>query len=83
MIKNEQGLNLSFGDYEEIKAFINNTESGIYQGVNTDKEKVFVFLDKGKGMDVKTYQTNGWIRVNSYDKDGFSEGETFEGRHNR
>lgn len=74
------GLPLAFTDYEAIKAFIANNESSLYEGKNVDGEKVAVLLDQGKGMDVYTYQANGWIRVTSYDKDGFSEGETFNGR---
>jgi len=74
------GLPLAFADREAIKAFIHNNESSIYSGKNVDGEKVAVLLDTNSGMDVYTYQKNGWIRVTSYDKDGFSEGETFNGR---
>lgn len=65
---------------EERKAFIKEYKSSIFEGRNQDGERVVIFLDNGEGMDVHTYQSNKWIRVNYYNKDGVMEGETFKGR---
>lgn len=48
-------------------------------GTNEDNELVemSVFLDK---IIVKTYQQNGWLRVNHFDECGYPSGETYEGR---
>lgn len=73
-------LKTDLGNPEQVKDLINNNESSLYDTVNEDGEKVFVYLDKGIGMDVKTYQENGWIRVDSFDNDGFKTDEMFEGR---
>lgn len=32
------------------------------------------------GITVKTYQFNGWIRINYYTSEGYPEGESFRGR---
>ena len=45
---------LAFEDRKASQEFINKVESGIYTGVNTAGEKVYVFVDQGEGMDVKT-----------------------------
>ena len=37
-------------------------------------------MQENEGMDVHFYQKNGWIRVDSYDEDGFKTDETFSGR---
>lgn len=66
---------------EAMSHFITQHRSGIYVGKNVDGEKVVIMLDNKRGMDILTHQSNGWIRKNYFDKDGFSEGETFEGRY--
>lgn len=53
-------------------------ESGLYGGENEDGETVMVGRDKGNGYSVRTFQKNGWHRINYYDEEGRPEGETFE-----
>ena len=72
---------LDVNEPEAVAHFIAEHRSGIYAGKNVDGEKVVIMLDNKKGMNLLTYQSNGWVRKNSFDKDGFSEGETFEGRY--
>ncbi len=74
---------LSFEKTEDIKNFIHTTESDMYGGKNEDGETVMVSLQQGVGMEVRTFQKNGWIRVTSYDKDGYLEGSTFDGRYKK
>jgi hypothetical protein len=50
-----------------------------YDGVNEDGEQVIVSISTDSVV-VKTYQGNGWTRVNYYDEEGYPDGETFEGR---
>lgn len=38
-------------------------------------------MSKGVGMDVYTYQKNGWIRMDSFDLTGFKVSKTFKGRY--
>lgn len=52
----------------------------LYVGENADGEKVFLCIDRERGIECRTHQHNGWCRVNYYDKDGFNAGETFDGR---
>jgi hypothetical protein len=79
-LKPEKKLSLSFDEVEDVKAFIHNNESSLYGGVNVNGEDVVVLLEKGEGMEVITYQNNGWIRKNFYNHLGLADGETFEGR---
>ncbi|HDR7066985.1 TPA: hypothetical protein QCW42_004091 [Bacillus cereus] len=72
-----------FSDREEIKRLIETTENGMYESHNEDGNKVIVFVQQGAGLDTHTYQSNGWIRVDSYDENGFWEGDTFSGRWDR
>lgn len=51
-----------------------------YFGVNEDGENVELHIAEDSIV-VRTYQENGWIRVNYYDAEGYAEGETFEGLH--
>jgi len=73
-------VNLNFDTIEEVRNFIHNTDSGLYDGKNEDGAKVAVLIEQGVGMEVITYQGNGWIRVNEYDEYGHLEIETFKGR---
>ena len=51
-------------------------------GVNEDEEQVELHVAES-GIILKTYQSNGWVRVNYYDAEGYADGETFEGRWNK
>lgn len=73
-------VKLDFSDSAAVRKFIEETESGMYSGKNVDGEKVALMHDKGIGFDLHTYQNNGWVRVNDYGKNGYCEGETFNGR---
>ena len=48
-------------------------------GKNTDGEDMNISFSEDEVV-TKTYQNNGWLRVNYYDENGFMECETFEGR---
>lgn len=50
-----------------------------YYGTNEDGEDVETHIGKSSVIH-KTYQSNGWVRVNHYDENGLPSGETFEGR---
>ena len=47
---------------------------------NSEGERMTISISAKDGIVTNTYQNNGWIRVNYYDVDGFSEGETFDGK---
>lgn len=51
-----------------------------YFGVNEDGEDVIVSFDTEDGIVIRTNQSNGWVRVNYYDKDGYATAETFDGK---
>lgn len=51
----------------------------MFTGENSDGETVYLSVSK-TGMVLKTEQENGWVRVNYYDADGYSTGESFDGK---
>lgn len=52
----------------------------VYSGKNDSGESVQLSFDKDKGIVQYTFQSNGWLRVNYYDKDGRATGETYDGK---
>lgn len=50
-----------------------------FEGVNADGEMTELHVAPD-GIIKKTYQANGWLRVNYYDANGHDDGETFEGK---
>ena len=52
----------------------------MFSGENEEGEMVTVSIDAERGIVLNTYQQNGWVRVNYYNKDGVAEGESFDGR---
>lgn len=50
-----------------------------YHGINEDGEDIEIHICKSSVVH-KTYQNNGWLRVNYYDKNGLPNGEMFDGR---
>ncbi len=53
--------------------------STAFMGQNEDGETVLMSIN-ADGIILKTYQNNGWIRLDYYDEDGDYESEMYEGR---
>jgi len=72
--------NLDFENRETRKKFISSTDSGIYDGLNVEDEHVLVFIQKGKGMTVKTRKKtkSNWYECIHYDANGFQEGVSYK-----
>ena len=75
---------LTINDFSDINERRRLTEeygdmNACYRGENADGEDVELHIAK-TGIIFKTYQVNGFLRVNTYAADGSAEGETFEGR---
>ena len=51
-------------------------------GKNEDGEDVEIHIAES-GIILKTYQNNGWLRVNYYDENGYAEDEVFNGKWDR
>ena len=82
-IKEAKKYPIKMDSPESVISLINNTEDGLYGTENEDGEQVNVFVSKGVGMDVYTYQKNGWIRMDSYDLTGFRTSQTYKGRYDK
>lgn len=50
-----------------------------FYGTNTEGEEIEIHIGK-TNMIYKTYQKNGFVRVNYYDENGLPDGETFDGK---
>ncbi len=74
----EKSYNLS--EWEDMKQLLSDIDSGMYGCKNSDGEDVLVMREKGHGMEVMTFQDNGWLRVNYFTESGHDDGETFTGR---
>lgn len=68
------------GRREIIEKYADSEQA--FFGINEDEEQVELHVAKS-GIILKTYQKNGWVRVNYYDSEGYSEGESFEGKWNK
>lgn len=70
----------NFENREERKEFIDRIESGIYEGLNIDGDKVYVIVEKGRGMDIKTCHKEKpkWFEVVEYDENGFQVSLSYE-----
>lgn len=53
--------------------------SAMYPGKSIEGEDILVQVDE-TGIEVKTFQENGWMRVDYYNERGYHEGQTFQGR---
>ena len=48
-----------------------------YHGKNEDGQDVEIHIGKTSVI-YKTFQSNGWVRVNYFDENGYPDGETFD-----
>lgn len=72
----------NFDTKDGLEDFLTNTPSGFYKGFNTNGEMVTVDINQGEGMELTTYQDNGWVRINEHyiDNGLWTVTETFDGR---
>lgn len=62
----EELKQLNFSDDKQLIKAIKNTDSNLFSGKDVDGNQISFGIEKGKGIRVSTYQSNGWIRVNEY-----------------
>lgn len=62
----EELKQLNFSDDKQLIKAIKNTDSNLFSGKDIDGNQISLGIEKGKGIRVSTYQSNGWIRVNEY-----------------
>lgn len=85
-MNNTENLNALCKDFDnidnrrEIIRLFNDIDTAL-TGNNENGETVELHISKD-ALITKTYQANGWVRVNYYDNNGEMTDETFEGRWN-
>lgn len=62
----EELKQLNFSDDKQLIKTIKNIDSNLFSGKDIDGNQISLGIEKGKGIRVSTYQSNGWIRVNEY-----------------
>lgn len=62
----EELKQLNFSDDKQLIKAIKNTDSNLFSGKDVDGNQISLGIEKGKGIRVSTYQSNGWIRINEY-----------------
>ena len=62
----EELKQLNFSDDKQLIKAIKNTDSNVFSGKDVDRNQISLGIEKGKGIRVSTYQSNGWIRINEY-----------------
>lgn len=62
---------------KELISFIKLAESDMYSGKDEDGNDIVVGIQKDVGFRISTYQSNGWIRINSYEIVEDSEGNPY------
>jgi hypothetical protein len=67
---------------EEVAKFLKDSSYGLFAGKNENDETVHAVIAED-GMEVTTFQSNGWVRVDTYSTDGLKTDETYDGRWNK
>lgn len=57
---------IDFNDDNSLIQFINKKESDLYESKDNKGNRIIVGIEKGIGLRISTYQSNGWIRINDY-----------------
>lgn len=61
------GYNTRLISEGEFVDFIMGQESNDYTGTDEDGNTIVVTIKKGVGIEVRTYQSNDWIRIYRYE----------------
>lgn len=75
-------LKLDFSNPKEVREAISRFKDcpTMLSGRNQNNEEIWISFSPDSTAVLRTFQNNGWERVNYYSKDGYCDGETFEGR---
>ena len=60
----------------ELIDFINSSESDLFTGKDVEDNDISIIINKGVNIEYRTYQSNGWIRINRYELAEDDEGNT-------
>lgn len=60
-------LDLGIEGEKDFIKFIQNCESDIYTGTDSEGNDITLSVQKDVGMRISTYQDNGWIQIVDYD----------------
>lgn len=84
LISEMTGLNelaAHIGELEARKRIIElfRESDVLYDGTNESGERVFLSVSDS-GILIRTWQSNGYVRVDEYDEDGYLVGEIYDSR---
>lgn len=51
----------------ELIDFINSSESDLFTGKDVEDNDISIIINKGVNIEYRTYQSNGWVRINRYE----------------
>ena len=57
---------IDFEDDKSIMKAIKKLKSNIYTGKDQDGNTIVVSIQSKEAIQISTYQSNGWIRINNY-----------------
>ena len=77
------GQSYNLNTFEDVEKLLSILDSGKYGCINEDGEEVVIFREIGEGIEMYTFQNNGWVRLNYFDEQGYDDGEDFCGRWNK
>lgn len=60
----------------ELIDFINSSESDLFTGKDVENSDISIIINKGVNIECRTYQSNGWVRINRYELAEDDEGNT-------
>lgn len=80
----EQTLKIDFGNPASVMDAIEKYGDlpDMLFAKNEDGEEQQISISTSSGIVLRTYQNNGWVRVDYFDIKGNLEDETFDGRWN-
>lgn len=72
----------NFGDVESRQKLIElfGNENATYVGKNANGEDVSISFDTEDGIMLKTYREDGRVHVSYFNRRGYAEGESFDGK---
>lgn len=61
-------MNLDLKDDNSILEVLSKVQEGeLYTAKNENNEDIVIAIQPNVGLRISTYQSNGWIRINTYD----------------
>lgn len=73
-------MTINMENPQAVKKFLKSLGDKKREMETREGLRIIAFKNEFDGLELRTHQENGWVRINYYGADGHYEGESYDGK---